>query len=297
MTSAINPANIMGNYPIAGVDNSSQPMRDNFTNTKLNFEIAASEITQLQNNAVLKAPLDSGTLNNDMMGALISNAVTQGFAQTAVNLGNRAGAITVNFLAGNFQSVTTSGPINLQFTNWPKAGLAGEIVVSINIANVAHTVTFPSVVTVNNVGIVGLDPQTNTFTAPVIGVYSFIFVTSNGGFTIAADSPNTILSALNSTKENLVPNTTANVAASTSYFSVNAPSGASLPVGTEGLTKTFAFYGQVGAATMTITVANPGWSTLPYGTIYFDTIGQACTLKFVNGKWFCIANNGCVFDA
>ena len=39
MTSQINFNNIDGTYPIAGQDNSSQGFRDNFTNTKNNFEI------------------------------------------------------------------------------------------------------------------------------------------------------------------------------------------------------------------------------------------------------------------
>lgn len=296
MTSAINPSNIQGDYPIAGVDNSTQPMRDNFTNTKLNFQIAADEITQLQNNAILKAPLDNGTLNNDMMGALISNATTQGFAQTAVALGNRSGSITVNFLAGSVQTVTTAGPISLQFTNWPKAGLAGEIAMSINVTDVSHTIALPSVVTVNNKGIVGLTPLTNTITVPTVGVYTFIFATSNGGYAISVDSVNTILEALNSSSENLTPESAINIAVSTTYFSVTQASGATLGAGVEGLTKTLAFYGNNGAGSMSVTVTNPGWSSNATGVIYFSTVGQACILKYINGKWFCIGNNGATFS-
>ena len=48
MTSAINPNDIDGTYPIAGQDNNSQGFRDNFTNTKTNFQYAANEITDLQ---------------------------------------------------------------------------------------------------------------------------------------------------------------------------------------------------------------------------------------------------------
>jgi hypothetical protein len=44
---------------------------------------------------------------------------------------------------------------------------------------------------------------------------------------------------------------------------------------------------------MVITVANPGWPGA--GTITFSAAGQACTLKYINSKWFCIGNNGCVF--
>ena len=48
MTSAINPNNIDGAYPVAGQDNNSQGFRDNFTNTATNFQYAADEISDLQ---------------------------------------------------------------------------------------------------------------------------------------------------------------------------------------------------------------------------------------------------------
>ena len=54
MSSNINPNNIDGTYPVAGQDNNSQGFRDNFTNTKTNFQYAETEITDLQNNAILK---------------------------------------------------------------------------------------------------------------------------------------------------------------------------------------------------------------------------------------------------
>ena len=65
MTSQINPNNINGNYPVAGVDNNSQGFRDNFTNTKVNFQYAAEEIDDLQNKVLLKAALSGETLDND----------------------------------------------------------------------------------------------------------------------------------------------------------------------------------------------------------------------------------------
>ena len=66
MTSAINPNNIDGQYPVAGQDNNSQGFRDNFTNTKTNFQYAKDEITQLQNASLLKSALPGSSLNNNM---------------------------------------------------------------------------------------------------------------------------------------------------------------------------------------------------------------------------------------
>ena len=71
MTSQINPNNINGDYPVPGVPNNSQGMRDNFTNTKTNFQYAASEITELQTNGVFKSALTGTTLDNNMNDNLI----------------------------------------------------------------------------------------------------------------------------------------------------------------------------------------------------------------------------------
>ena len=64
MASNINPYNIDGNFPLAGQDNPSQGFRDNFTNTKNNFLYAQSEITDLQEKAILIQPLNGQSLNN-----------------------------------------------------------------------------------------------------------------------------------------------------------------------------------------------------------------------------------------
>ena len=44
---------------------------------------------------------------------------------------------------------------------------------------------------------------------------------------------------------------------------------------------------------MVITVTNPAWGGA--GTMTFDTVGQGCTLQYINSKWFCIGNNGVTF--
>jgi hypothetical protein len=68
---------------------------------------------------------------------------------------------------------------------------------------------------------------------------------------------------------------------------------ATLPAGVNGQVKVLAMLADGGD--MEITVTNAGWKTSGTGTITFDTIGDACTLKYINSKWFCIGNNGCVF--
>jgi len=85
----------------------------------------------------------------------------------------------------------------------------------------------------------------------------------------------------------------ANLTLTTSYFSTAAAETATLAAGVAGQIKTFAMYADSGD--MVITVTNAGWKTSGTGTITFDTIGDACTLQYINSKWFCIGNNGCVF--
>lgn len=188
MTSQINPNNIDGTYPVAGVPNNTQGMRDNFTNTKTNFQYAADEITELQNKAVLKAGLGNSTPDNNMNGQEIYNMVIRdvGYAYSALTA--TAGSIEVNYEAAGFQQINTTGSISLSFTNWPTAGTAGTVRVGFNITNVAHTVTLPAAVSQGIATIAGALPGTpgvsNTITFGAIGNYAFEFVTIDGGTTI-----------------------------------------------------------------------------------------------------------------
>jgi hypothetical protein len=295
MTSAINPNNIDGAYPVAGQDNNSQGFRDNFTNTKTNFAYAADEITDLQNNVVLKAALTGTTLNNDMNGSILSNAELQDMSETRVALGTLSGTVTINYSAGSYQTVTTNGSIILAFTSgsWPVAGAQGTVAVQVYVSSVAHTVTFPTAVSINNVGIQGINTSTNTVTFASTGYYTFVFSTSDGGSAISVDQVSNALMPFNNSSEDLAPSAAASLGKTTSYFSTAAAETATLAAGVAGQIKTFAMYADSGD--MVITVSNAGWKSSGTGTITFNDIGDACTLQYINSKWFCIGNNGCVF--
>ena len=84
MSSNINPNNIDGTYPIAGQDNNSQGFRDNFTQTKVNFQYAADEINDLQAKGIFKAALTGTTLDNNMGDALLYAALIQDFAAVKI---------------------------------------------------------------------------------------------------------------------------------------------------------------------------------------------------------------------
>lgn len=182
MTSQINPQDINGNYPVAGQPNNTKGFRDNFTNTKTNFEYAANEITELQNKAVLKQALTGSVLDNNMNDALIYAAKIQDFSATSVQIATTSGLVSINYAAGHYQRVSTTGSIQLGFSNWPANNSAGWIRVAINITNPAHTVTLPAEVSVGTQGIQGLSGNVITFAAT--GTYTFEFVTYDSGVTI-----------------------------------------------------------------------------------------------------------------
>ena len=182
MTSQINPNNIDGNYPVAGVPNNTQGFRDNFTNTSTNFQYAADEITALQTNAVFKSALTGATLDNNMNDNLIYAVKLQDVSYTYVPITTTSGSVSVDYSAGQYQYVSTTGSISLNFSNWPTSGSAGILQLAINVTNTAYTVTLPAAVTLGIVGIQGISSNVITFAAT--GTYQFQFTTTDGGTTV-----------------------------------------------------------------------------------------------------------------
>lgn len=293
MSSNINPNNIDGTYPVAGQDNNSQGFRDNFTNIKSNFQYAENEITDLQNNAILKAALTGTTLDNDMLGSSITNGVIADFGLTRVALGTVSGSTTINYASGHLHTLTTGGSVSLAFSNFPPSGVAGVVSVQVTVSSTAYTLTLPVAVSVNASGIQGLNPSTNVITFAATGTYTFQFITSDGGSSIVVNEVNKSLDPFNNSSEDLANGAAANLALTTSYFSTGSAETATLAAGVAGQIKTFAMYADLGD--MVITVTNAGWKSSGTGTITFDTIGDACTLQYINSKWFVIGNNGCTF--
>jgi hypothetical protein len=308
MASNINPNNIDGTYPVAGQDNNSQGFRDNFTNTKTNFQYAATEISDLQSKAVLKAALSGGTLNNDMNGSNLSNAQIQDFSATRVALGTLSGSVSINYAAGHYQTVTTGGSITLGFSNFSPAGTQSWVTVRVTVANTAHTLTLPAAVglgaaTASVTGIEGF--ATNIITFAEIGTYEFQFHTDDGGSTIYLSEltrpRNYFTNGITVTNgvvivagsEDLAASAAASLTVPTSYFTTAAAETATLAAGTNGQIKTFAMVATSG--NMVITVANAGWKASGTGTVTFSAVGQACTLQYIATKWFCVGNNGAVF--
>ena len=296
MSSNINPNNIDGAYPVAGQDNNSQGFRDNFTNTKTNFQFAADEITQLQSYAVLKAALTGTVLDNNMNGSLLSNAQLQDMSLTRVALGTLSGSVGINYAAGHYYTLTTGGSVSLAFSNFSAAGTLSFVTVRVTVSSTAHTLTFPAAVgngssAASILGIEGIFGNTITFAQT--GTYEFQFHTDDGGNTVYLSELTRPRNNILYDSEDLAASAAASLTKATSYFTTAAAETATLAAGTNGQVKTFAMYGDSGD--MVITVTNAGWKSSGTGTITFNTIGQACTLQYINSKWFCTGNNGAVF--
>jgi hypothetical protein len=307
MSSNINPNNIDGTYPIAGQDNNSQGFRDNFTNTKLNFTYAATEITALQDNAILKGPLTTGgTVSNNMDGTLLYDATIQDFAATRVDLGSVSGTCTINYASGHYQTVTISSGITLAFTNFPAATASinsrqGWVIVAVT-ATAGNTMTLPAAVGAGDSaasikGIQGISGQVITFKES--GTYEFQFHTYDSGSSVYISEltrpRNRWINPLFvASSEDLADAAAASLTTFNSYFSTNAGETATLAAGTEGQIKVFNAV-NVASGSMVITVTNAGWQSSGTGTITFPTRGSSCILQYVNSKWYCIGNNGTTF--
>ena len=290
MASTINPNNIDGAYPVAGQDNDSQGFRDNFTNTKTNFEYAAAEITDLQNKVILKAALTGTTLDNNMAGSLLSNAQLQNMSETKVALGSVSGSQTIDYSAGPYYTLTTAGSVSLSFTNLPTAGTVGRWRVQIAVTNTAYTMTLPAAVTVGISNVQGL--ASNIITFNKTGTYEYEFETSDAGATVSIFDLNRNRDPIYlPSSEDLGDTAAVSLAVTTSYFSTAAPETATLAAGYAGQVKVLAMYADSGD--MVITVTNPAWGGA--GTITFNSVGDACTLMYINNKWFAIGQNGVVF--
>jgi hypothetical protein len=297
MTSAINPNNIDGTYPVAGQDNNSQGFRDNFTNIKTNFQFAEDEITDLQNNVVLKSALSGTTLDNDMLGSGLSNAVLNDMGYTLLPLGTTGGSVTINYAVGTYQTMTTNAATSLAFSNFPPAGVAGEVYFQITVASTAHTLTLPSAVSVGLTGIQGISGQVITFAAT--GTYNFRFTTTDGGSTITVYDLNRPLSYYTNPlrldiSESYVANGNISLTTTTSIIGLSSNLTGNLLAGSSGQVKILA-YGNASAGNALINVVNAGWKSSGNGTANLSAVGSAATFQYIGSKWYCVGNNGITF--
>jgi hypothetical protein len=207
--------------------------------------------------------------------------VGNGAGLTNINAGNITGAYGNSQVATFLNSygsntITTTGNISVGNIG-ATAGVFTTVTGSLTTAAQSNitstgTLTSLSVSGNSNVGNIGT------------GV-----ITATGNIT--GGNLNTTGILLLNSGEDLADAAAANLLVTASYFTTIAAETATLAAGAPGQIKTFMMNGYGG--NMVITVTNPGWGGA--GTITFSVVGSACTLQYVNSKWFCIGNNGTVF--
>ena len=160
MASSINADGIDPNFPVAGVNNSTQGFRDNFFNIKNNLNYAKSEISDLQSKAILKSALNGQKLSNDFSETIIANATLKSTGTMINNLGSMSGTAVLDFKSSTHYFLSTTGSVSLSFKNWPTAGICGSIRLTISITNILHTMSVPGTVSRGLYNIAGLTSKT-----------------------------------------------------------------------------------------------------------------------------------------
>lgn len=217
------------------------------------------------------------TITVDSFGRIVSasNNVVSG---TVTSVGLTPG--TGIQVAGG--PVTTSGNITVTNTGVTRINAGPGITVSGPNGNV----TISSPVTGGTVTSVGINSTTLTVTgSPVV---------SAGTITVEIPANVNVSGRFRlSGQEDLANGAAANLLLTATYFETAATAETgTLAAGVTGQVKTFMMSSD-GGGNMVITVTNAAWGGS--GTMTFADVGDACTLQYINSKWFCIGNNGVVF--
>jgi hypothetical protein len=195
MASQINTNGINVNYPTPGINNSSQGFRDNFSVIKNDLDIAATELSDLQNKAVVKSALTGVTLTNDMANTLISNASTRSFRATTYNLGGAlSGVVTINASLGDVQygTLAPSSNIDLQFSNWAPSGTQSNVQVYLNVQDTNSYINMSPVGgTINSSKTILENYVSGNVNAPVgVSQLAYRFSTLDCGVTVTVEPIN-----------------------------------------------------------------------------------------------------------
>jgi hypothetical protein len=178
--STIDTNGIDPNYPVPGVNNSSQGFRDNFSSIKVNFDAAATEITDLQNKVVVKSALTGSVVDNNMANTLISNALVRSFRATTFNLGNNiSGTATIDVSRGDVQYGTIVGNTTLNFGGWSPSSTQSNLQIQLTVANANAVISFP--ITTNDAN-----------AKPVIGMTKSVSLLENYTSNVASPIANSV---------------------------------------------------------------------------------------------------------
>lgn len=246
------------------------------TNGNMAIDLATSGVTQ--------GTYNNPTLTVDSYGR-ITSAANGNIAGTVTSVGLITSSNSGIQISGG--PITSSGNITITNTGVTRINAGPGILVSSNTGNITIS-TAALGGTVTSVGV--SSSQLVVTGSPVVSSGTInVELPANATFTGTVTSSREILSG----SEDLAASAAANLLLDTSYFTTTTAETATLAAGTNGQIKKFAMFGDGGD--MVITVTNAGWKSSGTGTMTFNTIGQACTLQYINNKWFCVGNNGVTF--
>jgi hypothetical protein len=153
----------------------------------------------------------------------------------------------------------------------------------------------------------GLDPATGIITFNQTGTYEYEFESSNGGASVSVFDLNRnrdplylpSVQSFDGSEANISLSTTNTLIVSNAAISgsllVSATVGNTSPVtAAEGQIKTL-IYGNSTVGNCLVTVENAGWQASGNGTANLSAVGSAATFQYLDGRWFCIGNNGVTF--
>lgn len=232
-----------------------------------------------------------------------ANASSNFTFNTATNALTVAGNITGSYILGNGALLTGLSGTSLS------GNMTGNILANTFTINNLPGLSVTGNVAAGNINMLGAISTTgnvrggNILSGSILSAAGTIATGTNivalgsisAGTTITAQSNLTVQGvALLTSSESLAATNPVSLAVTTSYFTTGAAETATLAAGANGQIKILVAE-DISLGNMVITVADAGWKTSGSGTITFGTIGSACTLQCVVGKWFCIGNNGAVF--
>jgi hypothetical protein len=147
VSSNINYLSINENYPVAGVDNDTQTLRDNFDTIKTSLRVAGEEITDLQENGARTDEDNNFGLN------IISNAVLENVRDQKYDAGEPVTVnSTIDFLNGSYQIYRIGASLNIDFLNFPGDPVLTAETVPIGVGKVILELTGGSEESVVTVG-------------------------------------------------------------------------------------------------------------------------------------------------
>lgn len=145
-TSQVNTVGLNENFPVAGTNNSSQGLRDNFGKIKGTFGQIAAELTELRNYVLRK--IDEGEIfshDNDLTYFKLIRAQLKAYSETFYDIGQADTVINANFQNGNFQKVTLTKTADLSLGGFPTTHNAvGRLTLWVTVNNVAHRIFLPN---------------------------------------------------------------------------------------------------------------------------------------------------------